>query len=113
MPTAASLCQKMLRVLEQERAALLAAKFTALPALVAQKEKLLPALNRLDPAQLDPLVAVRLRRNQALLQAAMAGLLDARAAINGRKRDAAFRTYDSRGTPTAVVPPPASAPHRA
>lgn len=113
MASAASLCRQMLRVLEQERAALLTANFAALSALVVRKEKLLPALNRLDPAQLDPQVQVGLRRNQALLQASMAGLRDARAAIIGLQTPAEFRTYDSRGTSMAVAAPRASAPHRA
>lgn len=113
MATVAALSRKLLDLLEEERAALLSANLAVLPALVARKEKLVVALNRVNPTQLDPVIALRLGRNQALLQASMAGLRDARSAILGVSGKAEFRTYDRRGNHTTVVPPRHTVPHRA
>ncbi|SDW89930.1 hypothetical protein [Roseicitreum antarcticum] len=113
MAAADRLSRRMLRVLEEERGALLAANFAALPGLLTRKEKLLTALTQLDPAEIDPEVEVRLIRNQALLRASMEGIATARAAFAGLKAGAEFRTYDRRGNSRAVSAPRASVQHRA
>lgn len=113
MAAADRLCRRMLRLLEEERSALLAANFAALPALLTRKEKLLAALTQLDPARISPEVEVTLIRNQALLRASMDGIGDARAAFAGLKNGPEFRTYDSRGNSRSVAAPRASVQHRA
>lgn len=112
MAAADRLCSRMLRLLAEERVALLAANFAALPALLARKESLLAALMQLDPARIAPEVEVALIRNQALLRASMDGIADARDAFAALKNGPEFRTYDSRGNSRPVAAPRASVQHR-
>jgi len=88
------------RLLQREREALLAGRLDALPALVAEKARLVHALARGGPherVRLEALVVVA-GRNQELLAQAIAGVR----AVTERLADAAAaarqaETYDSHG----------------
>jgi flagellar biosynthesis/type III secretory pathway chaperone len=104
------------RLLERERAALLAGDLAQLPALIAGKERLLPALEhaaRPEAAALDRLKA-RAEANQVLLDAALHGVRAARARLEtARSGGPALSTYDARGKAESHAPARPSVERRA
>lgn len=92
-------------MLERERRAALDGDVEALPALLAEKERLLTALEASGPApeaRIDRARA-RIARNRALLDGALDGMRTAIRAISARRQARqALNTYDISGTRTAI-----------
>lgn len=104
------------RLLERERALLLAGRLDALPALIADKSRLVEALARRGPhdrARLDRLV-VAASRNQELLARAIAGVRAAARRLSGQGAETVpAETYDSGGRRHPLTPGTARVERRA
>lgn len=95
------------RLLEQEREALVSGDLARLPALIADKERLLAALERGAPPGAAALERLRARAtaNQVLLDAALRGVRAARARLEtARSGGPALSTYDARGKAESHAP---------
>lgn len=89
----------LLRVLDDERAALLRGDYADLDKLAPTKQKLLARLGEqaLSATNMKR-VALAIRRNQALLAAAIEGMRAAKGRMEGlRQQRSSFSTYDKTG----------------
>lgn len=100
--SAADFAERLERLLERERRAILDRRFEALVGLAAEKEALCAQLDAGAHSGTRPALARRLhraaRRNETLLSAVLDGLRAARAAIAAaRSGPPAHTTYDAQG----------------
>ena len=96
---------RLLALLEAERRAIMSGEFGALSGQASQKEELFDSIAAEiapDPRRLH-LLAARVKRNQELLQAAMAGVRDVQlrmAELNAAQ--STLNTYDRTGQPSQI-----------
>ena len=99
---------RLLRLLKDEREAILSGAYDRLGPIAPRKETLLTKLAPSDPAL--PSVAAAVTRNQALLEAAMRGLAAGRDAIAERKAGPKLTTYSADGSTSEAAGSPGSEP---
>ncbi|MCR9127615.1 MAG: flagellar export chaperone FlgN [Rhodobacteraceae bacterium] len=87
-------------LLDEERSALVAGDLERIGRIVARKESLVDALNRIDAMQAQDIAGLqeKFRRNQSLLNEALAGIRAVSQRMTALRRvRASLDTYDSNG----------------
>ncbi|MFN3955584.1 MAG: hypothetical protein ACK4LQ_14115 [Pararhodobacter sp.] len=120
MKTLTSELLKLRSLLEQEREALMRADLERIDSLAARKATL---LERLEPRQDTPreprerqladTVAAEARRNQALIESALAGVRDAQELIARVRKPRKHNTYDRDGRRETIGDSPSRLERRA